>query len=319
MTNDLTPSDTIEVVEVSPDTAAVALAALDADEAARGSSLVDEAEHLRLRRFVGTGDRVAGWQAVVGLDPNGTGVLGYGGLVAAGPGERTFADVAVFVDADAGASARGLVLRRLLSEGGARADAVGLSDVQVWIRQVGDVEIDTAASVGFSVERRLGVLGRHLDDVEVVAPGDGWAIRAYRPDADDEAVVAALAAAYAGTDEGGWTLAQFRERRGYDWFDPADLLLVEDGAGRIAGLHWLKRRSSDRGEVYNLAIDPTAQGAGLGAALLTAGLAHLRDLGCLDVMLWVDRANDRAVRLYEKYGFTTRWDDVAFRRTRATV
>jgi ribosomal protein S18 acetylase RimI-like enzyme len=30
------------------------------------------------------------------------------------------------------------------------------------------------------------------------------------------------------------------------------------------------------------------------------------------VLLWVDRANERAVELYTSRGFTTRWDDVAF-------
>jgi hypothetical protein len=33
------------------------------------------------------------------------------------------------------------------------------------------------------------------------------------------------------------------------------------------------------------------------------------------VLLWVDRANERAVRLYTSQGFTTRWDDVALGRT----
>ncbi|MEX2504952.1 MAG: GNAT family N-acetyltransferase, partial [Egicoccus sp.] len=109
-----------------------------------------------------------------------------------------------------------------------------------------------------------------------------------------------------------WTLTQLHERQAYAWYRPEDLLVAEGPDGRLGGLHWLKRRGGDEGEVYNLAIAPHAQGAGLGAALLTAGLHHLSDVGCTEVILWVDRANERAVRLYERNGFATRWDDVAF-------
>jgi mycothiol synthase len=95
------------------------------------------------------------------------------------------------------------------------------------------------------------------------------------------------------------------------WFRAEDLLVAEAPDGRLLGLHWLKRREADVGEVYNLAVHPDGQGQRLGPLLLAAGLAHLRAVGCEDVLLWVDRANDRAVRLYEGEGFTTRWDDVA--------
>ena len=35
-------------------------------------------------------------------------------------------------------------------------------------------------------------------------------------------------------------------------------------------------------------------------------------------MLWVDLANERAVRLYAAHGFRLQWEDVAFSRVTAT-
>ncbi len=136
---------------------------------------------------------------------------------------------------------------------------------------------------------------------------------------DADAVVDVLAAAYAGTPDGGWTRDDFDRKRSYDWFDPADLLVARAGGGAVLGVHWTKRRGDRTGEVYNLAVHPDAQGSRLGAVLLHAGLAHLRDVGCRDVMLWVDLANERAVRLYASQGFAVRWEDVALGRALATT
>jgi mycothiol synthase len=188
--------------------------------------------------------------------------------------------------------------------------------LQVWVRHAQPADVVCATDEGYGVDRRLGVLGRWLDtplpDRTEVA---GTTVRPYRPDSDDEGVVDVLAAAYAGTADGGWDLARFRERRGLPWFRPEDLLVAQDDDGWIAGVHWLKRRGAEVGEVYNLAIHPRAQGRGLGAVLLAAGLHQLAEVGCRDALLWVDLANERAVRLYISQGFTTRWEDVAFART----
>ena len=85
--------------------------------------------------------------------------------------------------------------------------------------------------------------------------------------------------------------------------------------GDVAGIHWTKRRDDETGEVYNLAVHPGAQGGRLGAVLLRAGLAHLQECGCRRVMLWVDLANERAVRLYTAQGFEVAWEDVALGRS----
>lgn len=185
-------------------------------------------------------------------------------------------------------------------------------DLEVWVRRAHERDIEAVEGAGWEVRRRLGVLGRSVgDDLPSADVPEGGTIRSSVAEEDDEAVVAVLAAAYAGTPDGGWSLDRFLDKRAMDWFDPADLLLAEED-GEAVALHWTKRRGGGVGEVYNLAVAPRGQGRGWGRALLVAGLAHLRDRGCDEVVLWVDRANDRAVALYESHGFATRWDDVAF-------
>jgi mycothiol synthase len=240
----------------------------------------------------------------------GSSPVGYGGLVLGDDGGRATGDVAVIEG--------GAPVRRALLEG---LEAEGADRPQIWMRHLDDDEIDAVGALGYRVERRLGVLGRDLDDLEP-APAAGQArIRPYRPGEDDDAVVEVLSAAYVGTDEAGWDHAQLRGRRDLPWFRAEDLLLGElpgdDDGEWVGGLHWLKRRGPGVGEVYNLAIHPEAQGAGLGGLLLHAGLEHLQRIGCAEVILWVDLDNGRAVDLYTSQGFVTRWQDVAVGRARS--
>lgn len=287
------------------------LALLDEAEARTAAPLVDEAERARLESLARRREgRDSHWHSV--LARRGDQAVGYAGVLlpTAGDGVAT-GDVAVARDRPPVGPVLSVLLAGL--EGLARRhDAARLV---VWIRQATAPDVACAAGEGFGIERRLGVLGRRLEGAEPVGPPAGIEVRAYRPDVDDHAVVEVLASAYAGTADGGWTLDRFRERRAYDWFRAEDLLVADAGDGDLRGLHWLKRRGSGVGEVYNLAIAPDAQRGGLGAALLTAGLAHLAAEGLQECLLWVDLANEQAVRLYAAHGFRTRWEDVALGRT----
>jgi mycothiol synthase len=294
-----------------------ALALLDRAEADLDVPLVDEAERQRLHELAaGDAERPSHWHSLLARR-NGEAV-GYAGvLLPSSPGLTATGDIAVVRD-------RGdcnPVLSALLAglEGLGWQHLAGR--LQVWVRHAQPSDIACATDEGYSVDRRLGVLGRSLTgDLPDVLVVPGTTVRAYRPDRDDEAVVDVLAGAYAGTADGGWDLARFRERRTWPWFRAEDLLLAQDEDGWIAGLHWLKRREPTVGEVYNLAIHPRAQGRGLGGVLLAAGLRHLAEVGCEDALLWVDLANERGVRLYTSQGFSTRWEDVALGRTlRGTV
>jgi ribosomal-protein-alanine N-acetyltransferase len=58
------------------------------------------------------------------------------------------------------------------------------------------------------------------------------------------------------------------------------------------------------GHVMNLAVDPSYRHRGLGTELLRAGLAYLKGLGARLVELEVRTANEEAIRLYRRFGFT---------------
>jgi mycothiol synthase len=305
-------SDAVTVRPMADEEAGEVLALLDRAERSGGAPLVDEAEHERLRRLAaGEAPRAGEWHSLVAT--RGETPVGYTAMVVSGV-EAT-ADAAVLGD-----DTPDTVLAPLLSGLSSLAGQHDVRRLQVWMRHVGDREIAVATGAGFRVERRLGVLGRSLDG-HVAAPTSGGSrVRHYRPGQDDEAVVEVLAGAYGDSPEAGWDLEQFHEKRRLPWFRAEDLLLAEvpaDGhrPARIGGLHWLKRREPGVGEVYNLAIHPGAQGAGLGALLLAAGLEHLVRIGCGEVILWVDLANEPAVALYTSQGFATRWEDVALVRT----
>ena len=81
----------------------------------------------------------------------------------------------------------------------------------------------------------------------------------------------------------------------------------------MAGFHWTKRHDATLGEVYVLAVHPDHGGAGLGRALLTAGLAHLHSAGCENAELYVEASEERVVALYTATGFRTLSVDTAYR------
>lgn len=283
-----------------------AVALLDAAEADAGGPLVDEHERDRLDHVARhDADPEQHWHPILAWDDRDATPVGYAGILLQ-PGQGGAGDVVL------GADAPKEVVGLLLDAGRRLGDDHGAAAVELWVRHAEPDLLDHAFDSGWSVARRLLVLGRDLppeadedpttrEDVELRAATE----------ADLEAIAEVLAAAYAGTADGGWTPEDLAERWALPWFDLNDLLVAQAPDGAIAGIHWTKRRDDTTGEVYNLAVHPDWHGRGLGTFLLDAGLAHLADRGASHVVLWVDAANEPALRLYGSRGFTERWQDVA--------
>lgn len=91
----------------------------------------------------------------------------------------------------------------------------------------------------------------------------------------------------------------------------ADLLVAVDGTDRVvgtvtfcrAGSAWREIARDDEAEFRMLAVDPAAQGRGVGRALVEACLDRARELGFRGMVLSTPAHNSRAHELYERLGF----------------
>lgn len=176
--------------------------------------------------------------------------------------------------------------------------------VLVWTHGEQSALADAVAGRGYEPVRVLRRLRRPahapVPDRQL-APG--IAVRTFRVGVDEAAFLQVNAAAFAAhAEQGRWSLADLYAREHEAWFDPAGFFLAWRGE-QLAGFHWTKVHPDGDGEVYVIGIAPDAQGLGLGAALLGIGLRHLLERGCPSILLYVDRENEPALRLYERYGF----------------
>jgi mycothiol synthase len=186
----------------------------------------------------------------------------------------------------------------------AAAALAGDAPVTAWSHNDHPAAAVLAARHGLRRARELWVMRRRSSEPlpGLVVP-DGVTVRGYR-DEDRDEVLRVNAAAFAHHPEQGSLNAEgLAARMAEEWFDPAGLL-VADAGGELRGFHWTKQHSAELGEVYVVAIDPAAQGQGLGRVLTLAGLQHLHGLGVGEVLLYVESDNSPAVHVYEGLGFT---------------
>jgi len=126
-------------------------------------------------------------------------------------------------------------------------------------------------------------------------------------------------------EQGRMTRDDLDRRIAEPWFDANGFILTEDTRGLtpvLAASHWTKvvatenpRIRPTQGEVYVVGVDPAYQGLGLGRAVTVLGLAHLREQGLTDAMLYVDADNRAAVATYSQLGFVRFAVDVMYSRT----
>jgi len=167
-----------------------------------------------------------------------------------------------------------------------------------------------AAAFGLRPLRRLAMMSRPLAGVAAPTPPDGLQLRGFRT-GDATELLAVNAAAFAHhREQGGLDASGLATRLAEPWFDADGLILGFDDAG-LAGFHWTKAEDGI-GEVYVVAVAPRAQGRGYGKVLLEAGMSHLATKGLPTVVLYVDTAEEIAVRMYERAGFSTDHQDVFY-------
>jgi mycothiol synthase len=173
-----------------------------------------------------------------------------------------------------------------------------------------------AQVLGLTLFRELRQMRRPLTDLDLPDPvfPAGVTVRTFEPGADDAAWLAVNAAAFAHhPEQGSLTQRDLDDRMSEPWFDPAGFFLAFRD-GELVGFHWTKVHAAEQlGEVYVLGVRPGAQGGGLGKALTTIGLWHLRAQELPTAMLYVDGDNKPAVSVYERLGFSTYETDLMYR------
>lgn len=98
------------------------------------------------------------------------------------------------------------------------------------------------------------------------------------------------------------------------WFDPDGFRLYESN-GELLGFCWTKLHHDLTpvvGEIYVIAIDPSAHGRGLGVPMTLAGLDWIHAQGVDTAMLYVESDNDAANATYKRIGFALHHIDRAY-------
>ena len=194
--------------------------------------------------------------------------------------------------------------------------AEGGGHVHLWVYQPTTTHDEIATKVGLHKGRDLLQMRRPLP-IELDSPD--LELRAFRPGEDDLRWLEVNNRAFEWhPEQGGWDAETLAARVREPWFDAGGFLLHERD-GRLAGFCWTKVHPDTGGhrppvgELYVVAVDPAFQGLGLGKALVVAGLHWLHRERKLDTaMLYVDAGHERAVRLYERLGFTVDHVDRAY-------
>ncbi len=189
--------------------------------------------------------------------------------------------------------------------------ARGGGTLRLWVRGPDSARQAVAEAAGMTMARELLQMRRSLPVEEP------WtlAVRPFRVGADEAAWLEVNNRAFEWhPEQGGMTLEELRDHEAAPWFDPEGFLLHEaDGA--LLGFCWTKVHAAADppiGEIFVIAVDPSAHQRGLGRALVLAGLDHLHRLGLRVGMLYTESDNAPAVRLYRDLGFTVHSTDCAY-------
>ncbi|NJE05305.1 ribosomal-protein-alanine N-acetyltransferase [Thermococcus sp. M36] len=82
-----------------------------------------------------------------------------------------------------------------------------------------------------------------------------------------------------------------------------ETFLVAEHSGRVVGYVMGYLRPDLEGHIMSIAVDPAYRGKGIGSALLTEVIERLIKKGARYIGLEVRVSNERAIKLYESFGF----------------
>lgn len=273
-------------------------AALRAIDAAVRSATGHEAFPAAVTRAVA----VDPTECLVAIDPDGAAaaVLPSDSF---GPSHR---QLAVGLAPDATPDAAGRVLTAVL--------AAESRELVAWLPGTDPRVLAVLEAIGFDATRRQFQMRVALP-VSAPSVPIGVVLRAFVVGRDEDAWIAVNNRAFANhPDQGGWVRSRLERRMAEPWFDPRGFLLAEEH-GVLRGFCWTKVHEDRVGEIFVIGVDPDAHRAGLGRALVLAGLADLHGRrGCETAMLYVAADNGAAIALYESIGFTISRTDTALRR-----
>ncbi len=186
----------------------------------------------------------------------------------------------------------------------------GGGTTQLWIEEVDPGAHAQALDCGFEPYRDLLQMRCPLPATRSTLP-----VRSFT-DADADAFLAVNNRAFHWhPEQGGWTIDDLRRRQDEPWYDPDGFLLYEE-SGELLGFCWTKVHGDldpPLGEIYAIAIDPSAHGRGLGVPMTLVGLDWLAHQGLTVGMLFVEADNAPAVATYERIGFSVHHVNRAYR------
>lgn len=96
------------------------------------------------------------------------------------------------------------------------------------------------------------------------------------------------------------------------FFAPASYAAIETATRQLCGVSLASLVADDCGHITQLCVARPEQGTGLGYELMRQSLLALRAHGCKSVSLTVTGANENAIRLYQRMGFSKRRDFGAY-------
>lgn len=186
---------------------------------------------------------------------------------------------------------------------------LGATSIELWIHTVTDHADAAATALGF-------VAYRDLWQLQCPLPAEPSTLhtRAFTDDDIDNFVAVNNRAFSWHPEQSGLTSANVRETMAEPWFNHDGFRLYQPGDA-LLGFCWTKVHADHDpvlGEIYVIAIDPSAHGRGLGGPMTLAGLDWLAAQGIEHGMLYVESDNNPANATYRRLGFSHHHTDRAY-------